>query len=326
MSKKVIIIILSILAAILLILASIVIWYNVSLMPAKKGDENKQIVKIEMGSGAADIAKTLKNADVIKSSLAFRIYVKLNNISNFQAGNYEVTKSMSVEDIAKLLQTGKLNDESIAVITFVEGKNMRWIAQKISEETNNTVDDVYALLKDENYINSLIEKYWFITDEIKNKDIYYPLEGYLFPDTYEFEKNVKVQAIFDAMLNQMENKLNPYKEQMQNSKNSVHELLTIASIIENEAVFAKDRKDVASVIYNRLNQNMPIQSDVTTYYAFKIDMGTRDLYLSEINEYNPYNTRGPNMNGKLPVGPISMVSVSSIEAAIALIIHLICSL
>ena len=76
------------------------------------------------------------------------------------------------------------------------------------------------------------------------------------------------------------------------------------------------RSDIAGVIYNRLKENMSIQSDVTTYYAFKIEMGSRDLYLSDINKYNPYNTRGPNMTGKLPVGPISMVSIASIEAAI----------
>ncbi len=76
------------------------------------------------------------------------------------------------------------------------------------------------------------------------------------------------------------------------------------------------RKDVSSVIYNRLNQGMAIQSDVTTYYAFKVDMGERDLYQKELDKYNPYNTRGPNMEGKLPIGPISSVSKTSIEAAI----------
>ncbi len=76
------------------------------------------------------------------------------------------------------------------------------------------------------------------------------------------------------------------------------------------------RKDVSSVIYNRLDKNMAIQRDVTTYYAYKVDMGERDLYQKEINTYNPYNTRGPNMEGKLPIGPISSVGKNSIEAAL----------
>ena len=114
----------------------------------------------------------------------------------------------------------------------------------------------------------------------------------------------------------MDKKLSTYKENIEKSKYSIHKILSTAAIIENEAVFDKDRKDVAGVIYNRLKENMAIQSDVTTYYAFKIEMGSRDLYSSEINKYNAYNTRGPNMTGKLPVGPISMVSIASIEAAI----------
>lgn len=304
------------LALIVIISVSICAWYNISISPIK-GDEETHTVEIAMGSGTATIAQKLENAGLIKSKLAFRIYVKLNKISNFQAGTYEITKDMSVEDIVKLLQTGKVSSKDVIKITFVEGKNMRWIAEKIAETTNNTEDDVYSLLKNENYLDSLIQKYWFITDEIKNKDIYYSLEGYLFPDTYQFEnKNVTVEKIFETLLNQMENKLEKYKTDIQKSKYSVHQLLSMASIIENEAVFDKDRKDVSSVIYNRLNKNMAIQSDVTTYYAFKIEMGERDLRSSELNTYNAYNTRGPNMEGKLPVGPISMTGLSSIEAAI----------
>ena len=106
------------------------------------------------------------------------------------------------------------------------------------------------------------------------------------------------------------------KEKIENSKYSIHEILSIASIIEMESSHVEDRKDVASVIYNRLKNGMAIQSDVTTYYAIKVDMGERDLYQKELDTYNPYNTRGPNMEGKLPVGPISSVSKTSIEAAI----------
>lgn len=313
MIKKIVLVVL---ALVVIAMVSICIWYNTSVSPIK-GDDNKYTVEIPMGSGVATIAQKLENEGLIKSGLAFRIYVKLNNVSNFQAGKYEMTKNMSVEEIIKLLQTGKVASEDVISITFVEGKNMRWVAKKIAETTNNTEQDVYSLLENEEYIDSLIDKYWFITDEIKNKDIYYPLEGYFFPDTYQFEnKDVEVQKIFETLLNQMEKKLNTYKTEIQSSEYTVHQILSAAAIIENEAVFDKDRKDVSSVIYNRLKANMAIQSDVTTYYAFKIDMGERDLFASELNTYNAYNTRGPNMAGKLPVGPISMIGISSIEAAI----------
>lgn len=313
MIKKIVLVVL---ALVVIAMVSICIWYNTSVSPVK-GDDNKYTVEIPMGSGVATIAQKLEDEGLIKSGLAFRIYVKLNNVSNFQAGTYEMTKNMSVEEIIKLLQTGKVASEDVISITFVEGKNMRWVAKKIAETTNNTEQDVYSLLENEEYIDSLIDKYWFITDEIKNKDIYYPLEGYFFPDTYQFEnKDVEVEKIFETLLNQMEKKLNTYKTEIQSSEYTVHQILSAAAIIENEAVFDKDRKDVSSVIYNRLKANMAIQSDVTTYYAFKIDMGERDLFASELNTYNAYNTRGPNMAGKLPVGPISMIGISSIEAAI----------
>ena len=317
MAKKVIVIVSIIVALIIIVIGSVFTWYNISLSPVNKDDITPYNLEIPMGSGSSTIAKKLKSEGLIKNELAFKIYVKLNKISNFQAGTYNLTKNLSVKEIAEILQTGKVNGKDTISITFVEGKNMRWVANKIAENTNNSEEDVYALLEDKEYINSLIEKYWFLTDDIKNEDIYYPLEGYLFPDTYQFEnKDIKVEKIFETLLNQMDKKLSTYKENIEKSKYSIHKILSTAAIIENEAVFDKDRKDIAGVIYNRLKENMAIQSDVTTYYAFKIEMGTRDLYSSEINKYNPYNTRGPNMTGKLPVGPISMVSIASIEAAI----------
>ena len=114
----------------------------------------------------------------------------------------------------------------------------------------------------------------------------------------------------------MEEVLEKYKTEIEESKYSVHELLTIASIVEQEGTNTDNRKDVASVIYNRLTSGMSLGSDVTTYYSVKTDMGERELYQKEIDSNNPYNTRGPNMEGKLPVGPISSVSKTSIEAAV----------
>lgn len=201
-----------------------------------------------------------------------------------------------------LYKNGIVFKDSNFNITFVEGKTFSYIAKTIAKSTNNSEQDVYDLLKDTEYIDSLIQKYWFITDDIKNSNIYYSLEGYLFPDTYAFEdKNVTVKDIFKTMLDQMEKVLNSYKSQIQNSGRSVHEILSMASIIENEAIFDKDRKNVSSVLYNRLANRMSLGSDVTTYYAFKIELGSRDLYKSEIDTYNLYNTRGPNMEGKIPV-------------------------
>lgn len=308
-----------ILIAIIFVIAVViftVMWYNICLSGIGS-EEDKVSLEIPLGSGTNKIATILKDNGMIRSETAFKLYVKLNNISSFQAGKYDLTKDMTVLDIVETLQTGKLFKDNQLKIRFVEGKTFRYIASEIAKNTNNTEEAVYELLEDEEYINSLINDYWFITDEIKNENIYYPLEGYLFPDTYSFEnENVTVKEIFKTLLDQTAKVLEPYKDKIEQSGHSVHEILTIASIAENEAIFDKDRKDVTSVIYNRLNKKMSLGSDVTTYYAFKIDLGSRDLYKNEINTYNPYNTRGPNMAGKLPVGPICSVGKTSIEAAI----------
>ena len=308
---------LGVIGIILLIIITGLIWYFSSISPVNKKNEQEIEVTIPLGSGSSQIANILKANNIIKSEVAFKIYVRINKVSDFQAGTYYLKQSMNVKEITEMLKTGIMHDPNQLNITYIEGKNIRWLAKEIARITNNTEEDVYNLLKDEEYINSLIEEYWFISEEIKNEDIYYPLEGYLFPDTYAIEnKDTEVKVIFEKMLDRMEDILNEYREEIENSNYTIKEILTIASIIETEGLNNEGRKDVASVIYNRLNLGMAIQSDVTTYYAVQVDMGERDLYQKELDAYNPYNTRGPNMGGKLPIGPISSVSKNSIEAAL----------
>lgn len=310
--KKVVIIIAIILVAILLIIGT----YRILTMPVSKNITEKQ-VEIPMGSGTSKIAAILKNNNLIRSKTAFKVYVKLNKISNFQAGTYYLKESMNLKEITEMLQTGKMYDPNQITITYLEGKPMWWLAKTISEKTNNTEEDVYDVLKNEEYIDKLIDKYWFITDEIKNKNIYYSLEGYLFPDTYAISNaDAKVEEIFEKMLDRMEEVLEPYKQKIDDNKYTIHQLLTLASIVETEGMYREDRLNIASVFYNRLERNMSLGSCVTTYYSVKINMGDRDLYQKEINAANPYNTRGPGMEGKLPVGPISSISKISLDAVI----------
>jgi len=297
-----------------LALLSGLIWYLNNISPVNKKDETQIEISIPQDSTASEIADILLQNGVIKSKTAFKIYTRLHGSSDLTAGSYYLSKSMSLKEIIKTI---KSNDTIQISITFIEGKNIKWIAKEIANITNNTEEDVFNLLKNEEYIDSLIEKYWFLTKDIKNKDIYYPLEGYLFPDTYLIDnRDITVEEIFEMMLDRMEDILDEYKEQIQEKGYNINKILTVASIIELESIGEDGRKDVASVIYNRLNKGMAIQSDVTTYYAFQVDIGERDLFLKEINTYNPYNTRGPDMEGKLPVGPMCLVGKSCIDAAL----------
>ena len=305
-----------IIGVILLLLITTMGTYKVLTMPVSSNIEEKKI-EIPMGSGTAEIADILKENDIIKSELAFRIYVKINDISNFQAGTYYLKESMNLKEITEMLQTGIMFDSNQITITYLEGKPIWWLVETIASKTNNTEEEIYAVLDNEEYINQLIEKYWFLTDEIKNENIYYPLEGYLFPDTYAISnEDASVEEIFEKMLDQMEDVLAEYKEKIEASEYTIHEILTLASVVETEGMNDEGRKNVASVFYNRLDLGMSLGSDVTTYYAVKTDMADRDLFQAEIDKYNPYNTRGPNMEGKLPVGPISSIGRVSIEAAI----------
>ena len=302
---------------IMLVITLIILYNSGTKEPIQKDSEPiESIINIENGTSTIEILDILKQNNAIKSELVAKIYIALNDINNLQAGKYLFTGKETLQQVLETISSGKVMDETVT-ITFKEGKNMRDIAAIIAEKTNNTTNDVYNLLEDEEYITSIIDKYWFITDDIKNKNIYYPLEGYLYPNTYKFEnKDVDVKTIFEKMLEGTNKLLTANKERIESSRFSVHEILTVASVVELEGNDEENRSRIASVIYNRLQSNMALGSDVTTYYAIKVDMGERDLYSKEINTYNPYNTRGPDMEGKLPVGPIANFSQESLEATI----------
>lgn len=317
MKKKTIIILSIILFFIVLIGLAVygVIWYVNETGPVSSRDSEIKVT-IPNGKSSSEIGGILNASGLIKNWRAYKIYIKMNKINDMKAGDYVLNENMSLSKIVAILEKGPDASQRTVNITFLEGKNMRWIAKTIANNTNNTEDDVYNTLKNEQYLDGLIKKYWFLSDNIKNENIYYSLEGYLFPDTYNFKKDASVQDIFEVMLNRMEQKLDEYKSQITGLNISVHRLITVASIVELEASNVLDRPDIASVIYNRIKNNMSIGSDVTTYYAIKVDMGERDLKQSELDAYNPYNTRGPNMRGKLPVGPICNPGIDSIKAAL----------
>ena len=284
------------------------------LSPSSLKNEEVSFI-INEGDSLVEIANNLKQEGLIKNEKFFLGYLTLKDARSLYAAKYHLNKNMSLNKIVKTLKSGGVNPDEIT-LTFNEGLNMRQIATIIEENTNNSYDDVIKEANNEEYINELIKKYWFITKDIKNKDIYYKLEGYLFPDSYNFNsKDISVKSIFDEMIKNTDKKLEKYKKEIEKSNYSVHEILTMASILELEGLDKLSRKDIAGVFYNRLNSKMALGSDVTSYYGAKKEM-TSDITQSELDTVNPYNTRSDSMVGKLPVGPICNPSIESIEAAL----------
>lgn len=290
--------------------------YNYEISPVDKNSEEIIEFEVTENQTLSTLGSSLKEANLIHSELFYKLYIKLHNITSLQAGMYELSPSMSLKEITDIFENGSTYNPNIITLTFKEGYNFRSFIKLITENTNISESDIKNTLKDEKYLDELIQKYYFLTDEIKNKKIYYSLEGYLYPNTYEIDKTWDVKKIFELMLNETSKKLEPYKNELEEHEYSFHEMLTLASIIELEGANSDDRNGIAGVFYNRLESGWSLGSDVTTYYAVGIDFNERDLYQSELDDYNAYNTRSSKMAGKLPVGPICNPSIQSIEAAL----------
>ena len=289
-------------------------YYEYNVAPVDKNSEALIEVVIPKGMSTSNIAKTLYDKGLIKSELFFKIYLKINGIENLKASTYNFSKNMSLNEIVSILEAGSIDNSDIINLTFKEGETIRDYANMIEETTGISATDFLTTINDRNYLATLINDYWFLTDSILDPNIYYALEGYLAPDTYQFQKtDLTSDDIIRTLLNEEAKKLAPYKTRLENA--DIHRFITLASMAELEGVKEEDRKLIVSVFNNRLALGMNLGSDVTTYYAFNEEMD-QDLTSEMLNTYNPYNTRCSEMAGKLPVGPICNPSLSSIEAAL----------
>ena len=283
---------------------------------SKKG--KKIIFEVKQFSdkyGMKDLISDLKKDDLIRNESFTYYYVRLNKF-DVEAGTYVLNQNMGLRDIFNKISDSSNVKEDTITITFKEGLNMKGIINSITKNTDITEEEIINKLKDQEYLNSLIKDYWFLTEDILNPSIYYPLEGYLAPDTYEFKKDATIEDIFKKMLDQESEILDVYKASIDKSTLTIHQIMTLASIAELEGNSSNNRKNIVGVFLNRLNNGMSLGSDVTTYYAIQVDMSERDLYQSEIDDINPYNTRSPGAAGMIPVGPICNPSYESIEATV----------
>ena len=289
--------------------------YTYFLSPVDKNSDAVIEVKVEQGMTSRDIGELLEKRGVIKNKNFFLLYLKINGCDSLKASTYDLKKGMSLEKIVDTLCKGNSYNENVIRVTFKEGKTVKDYMKVISDNFGYDYDALIKDVNDRTYLQTLIEKYWFLDSSILNENIYYPLEGYLTPDTYEFDKNTEFKKIIEVLLEHTDKNLSPYKNSINSGKFSVHEYLTLASMAELEGLNSKDRKLIVGVFINRLNLKMNLGSDVTTYYGLQKTMD-RDLTTEEFNKKNFYNTRSSSMAGKLPIGPICNPSKVSIDASI----------
>lgn len=310
MKKKIII---GVLIGFTALLVSIGVYFFSSISAIDKNNTKLVDFVIKPGQKKTEIAKNLKKANLIKNDKTAIIYMFFNNDLSLQAGTYSLSKSMDLSEILKKFNKGDIKVVTVSM-TFVPGKRLLDYIKVISENFNYYEDDIVEYVNSKEFLTQMVDKYWFLTNDILNDKIYYGLEGYIMPDTYEFMGNSSIKDIFIRLLDETDKKLTPYKTKIESGDYSVHQILTMASIAELEANNEADRKGVAQVIYKRLNLNMSLGMDVTTYYAEQKSLKD-ELTYAELNKVNAYNTRNTNMVG-LPVGPISNPSEMSIKAVL----------
>ena len=287
-------------------------------------------VEIPENSGSSYIGQLLESAGVIKSGKVFNYYTKFKNISNLKSGYYNLQPSMTMDEIIEALQkkgSDKPQEPSLGTVLVKEGYTIEQIAKAIEvnssakkgkhSSTGLKAKDFLKLMKDDVFLTKMKAKYPTLLANLpKDTDAKYVLEGYLFPATYNIHDDTTVESLAEEMLSTMDTYLSPYYATISSSNHNVNEILTLASLVEKEGATDDDRKNIASVFYNRLDSDMALQSNIAVLYALgklgqettlKEDV-TIDTNIDSL--YNDYVHKG------LMPGPVDSPSLSAIEAVI----------
>lgn len=303
-----------IIAAVLVIgITGGIIIYLSGIAAVDSKDDNPVTVNIPSGSGASAIVEILDSHGLVKNKTCAKIHARIGGYDSLQANTYIFSKSMSLPEMFKAIDSGDFNYLSKEKLTVREGLTIPQVAEAIAEELPFTKEEILSKWSDRAYLQQLIDKYWFITDEILNEDIKYPLEGYLYAETYFItEADPSIESTTAMMLDMMDSHLSKIKNDIQSSGYTVHQLITLSSIVEKESSNVADAMpEVAGVFINRLNKNISLGSDVTVNYIFEKD-GV-ELTVSQLNSDSKYNTR--KFTG-LPPGPICSINEKAIDSVL----------
>lgn len=288
-----------------------ILFYLNGLGAADPSNTDEITVEIPSGSGASYIVDLLDEKGLVKNRTAAKVKAKIGGYDSLQANTYILNKSMTFPEIMDVINTGNFDYLMKESIKVSDGARLEQVADEISEQLGYSSKEIMKKWNDKAYVKELIGKYWFLTDEILSDKVMYPLEGYLYADTYYLTSDdVTIESFTEMCLDQMDEALTERKAQIEATGFSVHEFLTLTSIVTKEAT-ANDQAGVAGVFMNRLKEGMSLGSDVTVCYIFQEDRV--DLKVSQLSSDSPYNTR--KVAG-LPPGPICQVISDAMDAVI----------
>ncbi|MGO9372221.1 MAG: endolytic transglycosylase MltG [Syntrophobacteraceae bacterium] len=286
--------ILSCLSTVAAILGSFYFWLFLRL-PAKPIFEKKQFFIPH--TSAFGVAKLLQSQEVIRDARAFYLLGWLkNSLHHMQTGEYAFSTLLTPEQVLDQIINGRV---VIHTVTVPEGSTLWDVARIFDQKELAPQNEIIEIAGKAEFARSL---------EVKAKG----LEGYLFPDTYQFKKPVTSASITTAMVRRFWQRLpREWPDRMKELGLSLHEIVILASIIEKEAVVDSERPVIAGVFYNRLKINMPLQSDPTAVYDIPGFSGpVTAAHLTRQSPFNTYHIRG------LPPGPICNPGAKSIRAAL----------
>ncbi|WP_125590427.1 endolytic transglycosylase MltG [Companilactobacillus jidongensis] len=290
-------------------------YVNSSMQPYDSSSKSDVVVNIPVGSSSKEIAKKLEQDKVIKSASVFNFYIKAQNYTDFQAGYYTFKQSWSLSQVVKQLQKGGSSEPKGTASNTVlvrEGVTIDQIGDQIQKSTSFKKKDFLKLMKDESYLKSLQKKYPQLLDSTMAKNnVRYHLEGYLFPATYGVYSGLTLKELVNQMVQKEDEEMQSYYATIKEKGLTVQEVLTLSSLVEREGVTNKDRKKIAGVFFNRIDINMPIQSDISVMYA--LNTHKTKLYNKDLAVKSPYNLYKHAGYGP---GPFNQPSLQSIEAVL----------
>ncbi|MCY3028276.1 endolytic transglycosylase MltG [Aerococcus sp. JJEM-2022a] len=274
------------------------------------GEEKETQVTIPQGASTSQIAHILSENDVIFNESLFKIYLRLSNHDPIQAGSYQLKTSSGFGEVMN--QLSHAQGPATQAVLVKEGMNVEEIAQVMADYFGITQEEALKRINSEDLLAEEAAKYPELLKAVVNNDqLRYPLEGYLFPATYELTQSDTVESFVDKMLAASETIRQKYSDALKQQSLSWHEILTLASIIEKEASTDEDRKMVSGVFYNRLAENMPLQSDITLNYAH--NEHSTYVTIEDTMIDSPYNLY---QNTGLGPGPFNNPSESAIQASL----------